>query len=189
MKRAGWVLILALLAVPATAVAQKVELAVTGGGYFPTGTRANVGNAAAIEGTFAYRVFHVPLISLYGEVPVARTFDAGLNAINGSYTGTFVTPGLKVKIAPAFFVSPYFSAGVGVAHFDASGRNGGASINRSNNSLAYGLAGGLDMKIFPFVSLRGEIRDFNSGGLGFVVPGVSGRQNNLVASAGIVLRF
>ncbi len=45
------------------------------------------------------------------------------------------------------------------------------------------------MKVFPFVSLRGEIRNFNSGGVGFIVPGVSGRQNNILATGGIVLRF
>lgn len=183
--RLRYLLLIATICCSLTVFAQKNELALTGGGYFPTGANTNLGIAAVVEGSFAHRIFSVPTVGIYAELPVAHSFDTGVRAINGSYTATFITPGLKLKLLPSFFASPYFVAGVGLAHFSAKG----PSFNDGDTSAAYDIGGGLDVKVIPFVSLRGEIRNFNSGGLGFAVPGVSGRQNNLVATGGIVLRF
>ncbi len=104
---------------PSALLAQKNELAITAGGYFPAGANTNLGISGVVEGSFAHRIFSVPTVGIYAEIPVARTFDTGLKSIGGNYTGTFVTPGLKVKLAPSFFASPYFVAGVGIAHFGA----------------------------------------------------------------------
>lgn len=161
--------------------AQSNELAVTAGGYFPAGVQTDVGISGVVQGSFAHRIFSAPLVGIYLELPVARTFDTGIRAVNGNYTATFVTPSLKLKVSPGFLASPYFLAGVGVAHF-SSGEN-------SNTSTAWDVGGGLDVKIFPFVSLRGEVRNYNSGGLSFAVPGAFGRQNNVLATGGLVLRF
>ena len=188
-KQVRSLLLLTLFAIPVAALAQKNELAITAGGYFPSGSQADLGIAGVVEGSFAHRVFSAPLIGIYAEFPVARTFDTGIKAISGGYNATFFTPSIKLKISPGFFASPYFLAGFGLAHFSATGQSLGSSFSNGNTSAAYDLGGGLDVKVFPFVSLRGEIRDFNSGGLGFVVPGISGRQNNIIATGGIVLRF
>lgn len=178
-----------LLTVTGLATAQKLELAVTAGGYVPAGVQTDIHTAAIVEGSLAYRIFHVPLAAVYVEVPVARTFDVGINALQGDYTATFVTPGLKLKLAPEFIASPYFVAGVGVAHFSAQGILSGSPVDQSSTSAAVDFGGGVDLKVFPFVSLRGEIRNVNSGGLGFAVPFISGRQNNILATGGVVLRF
>ncbi|HET8669046.1 MAG TPA: hypothetical protein VFM10_13760 [Terriglobales bacterium] len=175
--------------IASAAAAQRNELAITGGGYVPAGIQTDVHFSPVIEGSFAHRVFSVPLASVYVELPVARTFDVGLNAIQGNYTATFVTPGLKLKLAPGFPASPFFVAGIGVAHFSASGALTGSSSSKDSTSVAVDVGGGLDIKVFPFVSLRGEVRNINSGGLGFAVPLVSGRQNNVLVTGGIVLRF
>jgi opacity protein-like surface antigen len=140
-------------------------------------------------GTYAHRVFGVPFVSVYVEVPVARTFDVGLSALQGNYTATFVVPGVKLKLAPEFPVSPYFFAGVGVAHFSANGTLAGSTVDRSSTSAAVDFGGGLDMKILPFVSIRGELRNVNSGGVGFALPIELGRQNNIMATGGLVFRF
>ncbi len=183
-------LLLSLLCViPSIVCAQSNEVAVTVGGYAPISVQTDVHVAAIIEGSFAHRIFHAPLASVYFEVPVARSFDVGLSALEGNYTATFVTPGLKLKLAPEFPVSPFFVGGVGVAHFSANGTLTGTSVNRSNTSAALDFGGGLDVKVFPYVSLRGEVRYFNTGGLGFAVPFISGRQSNIMGTAGIVLRF
>ena len=178
-----------LLTLSSLSLAQSNELAVTVGGYVPTSIQTDVHTAAIIEGSFAHRIFHVPFAGVYFEVPVARSFDVGLNALQGNYTATFVTPGLKLKLAPEFPVSPFFVAGIGVSHFSARGTLSGSDVNRSETSAAVNFGGGLDAKVFPFISLRGEIRYFNSGGLGFAVPFISGRQSNIMATGGIVLRF
>jgi hypothetical protein len=181
--------LLVACSIPCVAFAQSNELAVTVGGYAPISVQTDVHAAAIVEGSFAHRIFHVPLAAIYFEVPVARSFDVGLNELQGNYTATFVTPGLKLKLAPGFPVSPFFVAGVGVAHFSAKGTLSGSSVNRSDTSVAADFGGGLDVKVFPFVSLRGELRYFNSGGLGFALPFISGRQNNIMGTGGIVFRF
>lgn len=182
-------LLLVLSFVGSSAFAQSNELAVTVGGYAPTSVQTDVHAAAIVEGSFAHRIFHVPLAGVYFEVPVARSFDVGLSALQGNYTATFVTPGLKLKLAPEFPVSPFFVAGIGVAHFSANGTLTGASVDRSDTSAAVDFGGGLDAKVFPFISVRGEVRYFNTGGLGFAVPFISGRQSNIMGTAGLVLRF
>jgi len=172
---------LALLMLTCAGFAQRNEVAVTGGGYFPSEPQTSANVVGVVEGTFAHRIFAVPLASVYIEVPVAHAFGIGLRT-SGEYNATFMMPGVKVKLAPAFFASPYLAAGLGVAYFGTSG----APVNGSNTSAAFDVGGGVDVKVFPFVSLRGEIRNANSGGLGGVG---AGRQNNILATGGLVLRF
>ncbi|MBZ5627647.1 MAG: porin family protein [Acidobacteriia bacterium] len=179
-----------LLAVPA--LAQKIELAVGAGGYFPVNL-TGVGNAAAIEGSVAYRVASVPLLSAYVEVPVVGTLNSSVTTLgltsSASYSALFVAPGLRVKFAPGFFVSPWFAAGGGLAHFSANSglRQLGGSDSTNTNVFDYG--GGLDIKIAPYLSVRGEVRDFYSGGLGFSLATFNQRQHNIVTTGGLVFRF
>jgi opacity protein-like surface antigen len=97
----------------------------------------------------------------------------------------FITPGLRVRLAPSFPLSPYISAGLGYARFNRQLFTGGTS---SDSSLALDIGGGLDLKILPIVGLRAEVRDFNSGGIGLQTLAF-GRQNNVFVTAGIALRF
>jgi hypothetical protein len=141
-----------------------------------------------IEGTFAQRFFSVPMAALYVEVPVAKTLDVDVGFGNNTYTALFIVPGVKLKLAPAFPISPYFSFGVGYARF--SQNVSGATADLVDTSSVVGTAVGADIKVAPFVSLRGEFRDFYAGrpALTLPLPG-AGRQHNIIGSAGIVLRF
>jgi hypothetical protein len=47
----------------------------------------------------------------------------------------------------------------------------------------------LDFKLFRFIGLRGEVRDFLSGNPDLNVALNSGTQHNIVASGGVILRF
>ena len=89
---------------------------------------------------------------------------------------------MKVKFAPGFVVSPYLAAGVGWSHFSSTQSNAG------DTKFAADFAGGLDFKVFPFVGLRLEARDFHSGVPELILP-TTGNQNNIVVSGGLVLRF
>lgn len=181
-----------MIVVAAPAVAQKTELSIGVGGYFPVNL-TGVGNAVAVEGAVARRIASVPLVAAYIEVPVVGTLNstvrsAGLTS-STSYSALFIAPGLKLKLAPEFFASPWFAVGGGLAHFSPSSglKAAGAS---STNTGVFDIGGGLDVKIAPFVSARGEVRDFYSGGIGFVpIPGFDNKQHNLVTTAGLVLRF
>ena len=172
------------------AKAQSNDIALTGGGMFSFTNPLDLGAAWALEGTFAHRIAGPPLVGIYFELPVAGSFTSPIPTLSGlaiarSYTSLFVTPGIRLRLAPSFPLSPYFSAGLGYARFNNELFNGS---NRVSNSFAVDIGGGLDLHILPFIGLRGEIRNFNSGGLD--IPALAfGRQNSLFATAGIVLRF
>lgn len=190
-KTAILVFALFLLAA-APAVAQSFELAIGAGGYFPVNLNG-VGNAVAVEGSAAYRIAAVPFVSAYVEVPVVGTLNstvttAGLGS-SASYSALFVAPGLRLKLWPGFFASPWVAAGGGLAHFSASSGLRTAGGNDTTNTGVFDYGGGLDVKIAPFISARGEVRDFYSGGLGFNLSNFNERQHNIVATAGLVLRF
>jgi hypothetical protein len=176
-----------VFAIPA--FAQKTELAVTAGGYFPVNSPYNADNAFVIGGSFAQRIAHVPLISLYAEFPVFATFDstaniAGSTLTNPKYSALFVAPGLKLKLAPVFPISPYFVLGGGLAHFSKSN----VTTNSTTNTGVFDVGGGLDFKLAPYIGARTEIRDFYSGSPD-LTTNFSQRQHQIVASAGLVLRF
>jgi hypothetical protein len=185
-------MILALLCVflPLALQAQKNDIALTAGGYFNVSSPLSLGAAPALEGTFAHRIASVPLLGVYAELPVAGSFSSNIPTISGisvvrSYTSLFITPGLRVRLAPSFPLSPYVSAGLGYARFNRQLFTGGST---SDSTFAFDVGGGLDIKFLPIVGLRAEVRDFNSGGVGLETL-VLGRQNNVFVTAGITLRF
>ena len=179
-----------LLTLPA--LAQKFELGVGAGGYFPVNV-TGVGNAAAIEGSVAYRIASVPLLSAYVELPVVGTLNSSVTTFglvsSASYSALFVAPGLKVKLAPGFFVSPWFAAGGGLAHYSANSGLRLLSGTDTTNTNVFDYGGGLDVKVAPYLSVRGEVRDFYSGGLGFNLGNFDQRQHNIVTTGGLVFRF
>lgn len=166
------------------------DLGVTAGGYFAVSNPTSLGAAWALEGSYAQKLVGVPGVSLSAEVPVAGSFTSSIPTLAGtslarSYTSLFITPGVRVRLAPSFFISPYFSAGFGYARFNRQLFSG---VSSANSTTAFDVGGGLDIKVAPYVSLRGEIRDFNSGGLGLQTL-LLGRQNNLFVTAGLAVRF
>ena len=182
--------VILVIFIAALAHAQSNDVALTGGGYFAVGNPLNLGAAWALEGTAAHKVFGVPLASIAVELPVAGSFGSSVPTLNGtslsrSYTSLFITPGLRLRVAPSFPISPYVSVGVGYGRFRHQLFNGSTSVN---HTAAFDIGGGLDWKVLPFVSVRGEIRDFNSGNIGLTTF-ATGRQNNLFTTVGLALRF
>lgn len=172
------------------AQAQKNDIALTGGGYFNVSSPLSLGVAPALEGTFAHRIASLPLLGIYAELPVAGSFSSNIPTLSGltvarSYTSLFITPGVRVRLAPSFPLSPYIAAGLGYARFNREFFNGTTS---ADSTFAFDIGGGLDLKILPIVGLRAEVRDFNSGGIGLETLAL-GRQNNVFVTAGIALRF
>ena len=191
-------IVLVMTALTAAAWAQKAEVALTLGAYHPVNNSFSSGNAFAIEGNIAGRLASVPFLALYLEVPVAGTLqDVPVNTSSltstGSYSSLFVAPGLRLKLAPGFPISPYIAAGGGLAHYTRSASQTPSGASASINKGVFDIAGGLDMKIFPMLSLRAEVRDFYSGSPELSLNQVTGtfnqRQHNLLGTAGLVLRF
>ena len=170
--------------------AQANDVALTVGGYFEVSNPLNLGAAAALEGTFAHRIAHILLFAVSAELPVAGSFSSSIPTVSGltlakSYTSLFITPGVRLRLAPKFPISSYVSAGLGYGHFNRKLHGGGTS---ADSTLAFDIGGGLDLKVLPFINIRGEIRDFNSGGIG-IESVAFGRQNNLFATIGLAVRF
>jgi Outer membrane protein beta-barrel domain len=179
-----------VLVAAVSAHAQSNDVALTGGGYFAASNPLDLGVAWALEGSYARKIVSVPLVSLSAELPVAGSFTSSIPTLSGtaiarSYTSLFITPGIRVRLAPSFPISPYVSAGLGYGRFNRQFTDG---TNSSNGTFAYDIGGGLDLKVLPFISLRAEVRDFNSGGIGLQSLAL-GRQNNLFVTAGVALRF
>lgn len=178
------VAILCLLLFSLAAYGQSNEFAAEASGLFTT-SKYNPNAGVGFQLNYAHRFFHVPIVSVYGEIPFVAGFNSSFSVADlarENYNSYYVTPGVKVKFAPGFFISPYLAAGVGWSHFSST------QTDASDTKFAADWGGGLDMKVFPFVSLRLEARDFYSGVPQLIVP-TTGNQNNVVVSGGIVLRF
>jgi len=166
--------------------AQKVDLAVLGGGQVSVNPNSNLGTGAVIQGNAGFRILKAPLVALYAEIPITASFaiDRRITTSVGSgdYNTLFVTPGLRLKLAPISPVSPFFTLGAGWARYRAE--TGGFS--NSTNVVQFG--GGVDYKIAPFVGLRTEVRDYFTGAPRFDST-FTERQHNVTFMGGIVLRF
>jgi hypothetical protein len=186
-KPALFTLLLLLSCLPSPA--QSNELAITGGGQFSSNDFFRTGNSWAVGANYAHRLAHVPFLALYLEVPVVVAPKSAIHITNTDFSSLYVTPGLKVKFAPSFFISPYLAGGVGFARFH-TGSTSTTSDQTSTNAV-FDIGGGLDIKFLPHLSARLEVRDFYSGLPSFdlVSNGLSGRQNNVVPQAGLVIRF
>lgn len=167
-----------------SAHAQSNEFAAEASGLL-TASNYSVGDGVGFQLNYAHRFFHVPLVSVYGEIPFVAGFNNSYSIADlarENYNSYYVTPGVKVKFAPGFIISPYLAAGIGWSHFSST------QTNASDTNFAADFGGGLDFKVFPFVSLRLEARDFYSVVPELNIP-ISGNQNNVVVSGGVVLRF
>lgn len=179
------------------ASAQKLDLALTVGGYHPVNNGFSSDNAFAIEGNIGARLASVPFLALYFEVPIAGTLDSTVPVSTltsaGTYSSIFVAPGLRLKFAPGFPISPYIATGGGLAHFSRSASQTPAGASASVNKGVWDIGGGVDVKIAPFLGLRGEVRDFYSGSPELRISQVTGtfndRQHNILFTGGLVVRF
>jgi hypothetical protein len=182
MKRVLWVVLLC-----SAAFAQKVDIALLGGGQISINPNGDVGTGAVIQGNVGYRILKAPLLALYAELPITGSFAIGRGLPSafgsGDYNTLFVTPGLRLKLAPISPVSPYFTIGAGWARYQEE-RSGG--VSNSTNVVQFG--GGLDYKIAPFIGLRTEIRDYYTGAPRLDAT-FTDRQHNITFMGGLMLRF
>lgn len=205
MSRVNPVALALLILFPALcAQAQKNEASFLIGGL-KTGSRGvadaaassiDSGASTAYEVAVATRLLNARLVSLYFEAPLVVAPNTDLKSSNvlvpKSYSSIFFTPGFKLKAWTLSPVSPYVVLGAGVGHFNSSGTLLGGqpnSASRSATKLVYDVGGGVDLRVIPFVALRGEVRDLVSGNPSFAVPVSGERQHNVLFAGGVVLRF
>ena len=162
----------------------------------PSLSKAEIGVGGTYQANYARRIANAKLASLHVEVLFAATPLVKIKSTNifipRDYASLFLTPGLKLKLVPSWRVSPYVAAGGGYARFRESDfrTNNQANTGKiGTNTGVYNYGGGLDIRLFHYLGLRGEVRDFVTGNPNFNAPFLSNRQHNVLTSGGIVLHF
>jgi hypothetical protein len=155
------------------------------------------GTGLTFEVTYARRFTDAKLASMHFEVVFAATPNTDINSSNvalpRSYSSIFLTPGLKFKLLPGFFISPYVAAGAGYARFTVSDTtiSGGTTTTTltGSNKGVYNYGVGAELKFFPGLSLRGEIRNFISGSPNLGTTLLEDTRRNVIYGGGLVVRF
>lgn len=184
------------------AKAQQFELGLSVGALksgdhdLPASGTIKADTGFAYEVNFAARVFNAHLAALYVEVPFAGTPNTGLTSSNpfspSDYSSFFFTPGLKLKVLPIAPISPYGFVGAGFARFHSGSSLANGQPNSGDQSATRGavdFGAGVDWKVLPFFSVRGEVRDFYSGTPRFNINVIGDKQHNVLVSGGVVFRF
>jgi opacity protein-like surface antigen len=182
--------------------AQRFELGLSVGALksgdhtLPTLGTIKADTGFAYEANFAARLYNVHLAALYVEVPFAGTPNTGLTSSiptsPSDYSSFFFTPGLKLKLLPVAPISPYGFVGAGFARFHSGSTLANGQPNTGDQSAtraAVDFGAGVDWKVFPFISVRGEVRDFYSGTPRFNINVIGDKQHNVLISGGFVFRF
>jgi hypothetical protein len=197
--------ILFFLAVAVASLAQentapKNELAFGLGGL-PSVTRSdspnlNLGPGVALQVNYARRVFDGEKVALYGEINFLasplRDVSSGVTSATANVASLYVTPGIRLKVLPRSRVSPWAAIGGGYGDYEQSTTRLSGSPNSAARELSRGVfefGAGVDVKVWRWIALRGEARDFFSGAPAYNVPTITEGQNNVVALGAIVLRW
>jgi opacity protein-like surface antigen len=155
------------------------------------------GNGLTFEVSYARRFTDAKLASMHFEVLLAATPNTDITSSNvalpRSYSSLFLTPGLKFKLLPGFFISPYVAAGAGYARFNVSDTtiSGGTTtvVTRGSNKGVYNYGVGAELRFFPGLALRGEIRNFISGSPNLGPTLLEDTRRNVIYGGGLVVRF
>jgi opacity protein-like surface antigen len=195
-----------LLAGPviSAASAQRHEVAVLFGRFQPKdrvvtgepGRDAAIASGFAVSVNYAVRLKQFRGASLWGEIPFVASPQHQLQSTNGALTRDlatlYLTPGVRIRLATAGRITPYLAAGAGYALFEQSTSRVDGLANmapRHTHRAAIQFGGGVDVRIWKFLSLRAEARDFVSGNPAFNVDVRGGLQHNVLVAGGFVLRL
>ncbi len=162
----------------------------------PARSQADIGSGLTYQVNYARRIVAAKVASLHIEVLFAATPLVEVKSTNTliprDYASLFLTPGLKLKFVPGWRVSPYVAAGGGFARFRESDFRTNNQPNTGKigtNTGVFNYGGGVDLSVFRYLSLRGEVRDFVTGNPSFNALFLSNRQHNVLTSGGIVIHF
>jgi hypothetical protein len=193
-------LVIALVAAPARAQNQEVTFSLGG---IPGQTRTFQGSAGTAQISadrsfginYGHRFLDAKIAALYGEIEFVaiptRSVTSATAIVPQSYASLYLAPGLRLKFFPSSRFSPWGAVGEGYALYQQSAKlsNGQNETDKFLNRGVFDYGGGLDFRLFRFLGLRAEIRDFLSGNPDLNAKLNSSTQHNIVASGGVILRF
>ncbi|WP_035346882.1 hypothetical protein [Edaphobacter aggregans] len=121
--------------------------------------------------------------------------------VSPQYAYLFLTPHVRVKFNADGALQPWLLFGGGYANFaPKQPRAGSVDVTGQGSTGTFEFGGGVDTKTLIRLSgipvleklpigARFEVRDFYSGQPNYGVPTISSRQNNVVLTGGLLLRF
>lgn len=190
-----------LLLTAASAAAQKQELGLLLGGVLKQDRTISASSLSLSGGTSLHANYGVRLAggktaAVYGAVnfiasPLRDIVTTNRLAIR-DFATIYLTPEIRVKLAPSSPIAPFVFAGAGLAVYEHSTLNIGgtaSAVSRTSNTGTFTYGGGVDVRGWRWIGLRGEIRDNYSGSPLFNAGAGAGRQHNTTVAGGLVLRF
>jgi hypothetical protein len=141
------VLLLLFFCFLSAAQAQKNEFAVSGSGLLTSASFSALAAAPVSKSNYARRLIPpclgqpLSLAALRGGFNGSRSSGPSLN--REDYNTFYFTPGLKVKFAAGFPVSPYLAGGLGWGSFRST------NTSATDNKFAADLGGGMDFSCGP----------------------------------------
>lgn len=152
--------------------------------------------ATTYQATFAWHVWRAPAANFSVEVPFiaspAFTVATRAASLPLEYASLYLTPGIRVTIAPRAPVSFFGAVGAGYARYTEAHTRVDGSPNpqpRDTNTGALQFGGGVDVHGFGWLGFRGEVRDLYTGPRNFSIATPGPRVHNVVASGGLIIRF
>ena len=160
------------------------------------GTALQFARALTYQATFAWRFWRNERVAVSIEVPFlaspAFTVGTSGNALPKEYASLYLTPGVRVTIPVRGAVSLFAAGGGGYARYSESKLRRDDSPNpvqQDTNTGAVQFGGGITVRAWPRLGVRGEIRDVYTGARRFSIPTPGPRVHNVVVSGGLVLLF
>ena len=156
-----------VIALSGLSLAQENEVGFLAGATFSP----DFHHGTSYPGVYGHRIVDFHAASLYLELPVIgitrREAPAGFSG--GDFSSILFTPSLKLKVLPGSPLTPFLTAGAGLAHFNSTftvrtGPFSVADMSSSNTTWAFQVGGGLDIKTpIPVLGFRLEVRDLLTG--------------------------
>jgi opacity protein-like surface antigen len=158
--------------------------------------RLNAGPGVGLQVNYGRRFVNGNKFALYGEVNFLasplRDVSSGVPSATQNFASLYITPGVRLKVFPKSRISPYFAIGGGYADYEQSTTEINGRPNPASRQLARGVfdfGAGVEVRVWRWVALRGEARDFYTGSPNYNVSSISGGQHNVVAGGAFVLRW
>jgi len=162
----------------ATSIAQELpsrhEIGLTLGGLLGgerVGSTAqlDLDGGVALQADYGYRLLLEGKAALYAEVHFLASPLRDISSSNPNLTrdvaSAFLTPGIRLKLFPSRALAPYIAIGGGWASFEQSTTQLSGAPNPASRLVNHGVidyGGGVDYRLWRFIGLRAEVRDFTA---------------------------
>src|SRR6266487_3911019 len=156
----------------------RADIGLLGGWSKPSdeGSALQFNFGTVYEASFAKRILASDRIDVAVEVPLLAANSLSIKttgaALPREYAALFLTPGIRLMIAPRRLISVFGALGGGFASYEESARraDGGPNPGRQTNSTgAVSFGGGVDVRGGSWLGLRGEARDVVTGARRFSI--------------------